>query len=69
MKDDTVMKRIKTNIDLIAEQIGADIADATATGDHFLLYERMIANLEDLAFHTDRMAGKLLLAPKDYRNE
>jgi hypothetical protein len=64
MKNDIVMKRIKTNIDQIAEQIGEDIADATATGDTQLLYERMIANLESLEFEVDRMAGKLLLAEK-----
>jgi hypothetical protein len=64
MKDDTVMKRIKTNIDLIAEQIGADIADATATGDHFLLYERMVANLESLEGYVDKMARDLMFEEK-----
>lgn len=64
MKDDTVMKRIKTNIELIAEQIGADLADATASGDHFLLYERMVSNLEDLQSYVDKMARDLMFEEK-----
>jgi hypothetical protein len=63
--EDIVVSRFLTSIDQLGEQIGADVADAKATGDYQLLYERMIANLEDLAFHTDRMAGKLLLSPKE----
>ena len=64
MKNDIVMKRIKTNIDQIAEQIGEDIADATATGDHFLLYERMISNLESLESYVDKMARDLMFEEK-----
>ena len=63
--EDQVLGKIATTLDLIAEQIGADIADAKATGDYQMLHERMIANLEDLTFHTDKMAGKLLLSPKE----
>lgn len=63
--EDKVIGRIATNLELIAEQIGADIADAKATGDYQLLYERMITNIEDLDSYTDKMAGKLLLAPKE----
>jgi hypothetical protein len=69
MIEDMVVSRFLTSIDQVGEQIGADVADAKATGDYQLLHERMMANLEDLAFHTDRMAGKLLLTTKDYRNE
>ena len=65
MTEDIVMTRLATNLDLIAEQIGADIADAKATGDYQLLYERMEASLEDLAFHIDKMASKLLHADKE----
>jgi hypothetical protein len=65
MTEDIVMTRLTTNLDLIAEQIGADIADAKATGDYQLLYERMVANIEDLASYTDKMAGKLLHADKE----
>lgn len=64
MIDDTVMTRITSNIDLIAEQIGADIADAKATGEYHLLYERMIANLEDLESYTDKMARDLMFEKK-----
>jgi hypothetical protein len=60
-----VIGKITTNLELIAEQIGADTADAKATGDYQLLYERMITNIEDLASYTDKMAGKLLYAEKE----
>ena len=63
--EDKVLGKIASTLDLIAEQIGADIADAKATGDYQLLHERMVANLEDLGFQTDKMAGKLLRAPKE----
>jgi hypothetical protein len=65
MKEDKVIEKIATNLELIAEQIGADIADAKATGDYQLLYERMITNVEDLASYTDKMAGNLLCAEKE----
>jgi hypothetical protein len=65
MTEDIVMTRLTTTLDLIAEQIGADIADAKATGDYQLLYERMVANIEDLTSYTDKMAGKLLHADKE----
>ena len=60
-----VIGKITTNLELIAEQIGADTADAKATGDYQLLYERMITNIEGLASYTDKMAGKLLYAEKE----
>jgi hypothetical protein len=63
--EDKVIGKIATNLELIAEQIGADIADAKATGDYQLLYERMTTNIEDLASYTDKMAGKLLCAEKE----
>jgi hypothetical protein len=62
---DNVLGKIATTLDLIAEQIGADIADAKATDDYQLLHERMVANLEDLEFHIDKMAGKLLRTEKE----
>ena len=62
---DNVLGKIATTLDLIAEQIGADIADAKATGDYQLLHERMVANLEDLEFSIDKMAGKLICAEKE----
>ena len=63
--EDKVIGKIATNLELIAEQIGADIADAKSTGDYQLLYERMITNIEDLDSYTDKMAGKLLCAEKE----
>jgi hypothetical protein len=69
MIEDMVVSRFLTSIDQVGEQIGADVADAKATGDYQLLHERMVANLESLEFCLDKMAGKLLLATKDYRNE
>ena len=60
-----VMRMFLTIIDQIGEQIGADVADASATKDYQLLHERMMANLESLEFALDKMAGKLLLAPKE----
>jgi hypothetical protein len=65
MMEDKIIGKIATTLDSIAEQIGADIADAKATGDYQLLHERMVANLEDLEFHIDKMAGKLLCAEKE----
>jgi len=48
-----------TNIELIAEQIGEDVADAKATGNYKLFYERMEASLADLEFEVSKFGGKL----------
>jgi hypothetical protein len=48
-------------IEQMGEQIGEDTADASATKDYQLFYDRMMANLENLEFALDKMAGKLKL--------
>jgi hypothetical protein len=48
-----------TNMEQIAEQIGADIADCVARKDYELLLELMDANLESLAFEVDKLKGKI----------
>ena len=60
-----IMKSVTTNIDLIAEQIGADVADAVATKDYQLFYERMVASLQDLESYVDKLNTELLNAPKE----
>ena len=62
--DDVVLRRRLTALEQTAEQIGADLADAVATHDYHLLYERMIANIESLEFEVDCLGGKLIKSPQ-----
>jgi hypothetical protein len=42
------MTEIEKALREIAEQIVADVEDAGKTGDLYLMYDRMVANAEDL---------------------
>jgi hypothetical protein len=60
-ENNRIASKYTTTMEQIAEQIGEDLSEALATNDYQLLYERMLANLEDLDFTLDKMAGKLEL--------
>ena len=42
------MTEIEKALREIAEQIVADVDEASATGDLYLMYDRMVANAQDL---------------------
>ena len=42
------MTEIEKALREIAEQIVADVNEASATGDLYLMYDRMVANAQDL---------------------